>query len=425
LTDENKKRDIAATSQLLEVIRGERSSMDPVESHPEEVESRRPVPPPIPEDAEPRSPIPPPIPPLKPHVEAPTKTRGSFSLFAKRTIGLDVGSHTIKCVQVEKKGLNRVELIHAEAIEIPSVGGDHVGEDEATTTRVDAIRRIMGNFPIHKARVVTAVGGVATAIRQIELPKMSAKELSSSINLWARNYIPFDVKEVQLDYQVFGLDKSSKKIRLLLVAVIREYVKHHVEMLHRANIEPVLVDLNPLAVMNAFLFSEQTAENQSIILLDVGDRNTTLCIYSNNDPYFVRNLMISGNDFTRDIQRKLALSYADAEKVKRGGPLPSQKRDESPRPIDVVRPSLEALAKEIRRSLTYYENQTKSGGFGQIVMTGGSAQMDGFAEYLGEDLGLPVRVFDPFTQVENRDIALPGPPSQFTLALGLALRESK
>jgi type IV pilus assembly protein PilM len=401
---EDKKKDIAATSQLLEVIRGERTDLEPE------------VPP-----AEDR-----PVHRKEPLIQGDRRRKGRlpFSAFAKRTVGLDVGSHTIKCVQLEKKGFGHVRLLHAEAVAVSSEDADSEGEDNSRAL-VDAIRRAMKNVPSHRAKVVTSVGGVSTAIRQVELPKMSAKELSSSVNLWARNYMPFDVKEVQLDYQVFGFDRSARKIRLILVAVIRDYIQKHIDLLHQANIDPVLVDVNPLAVMNAFLFNEEIEDHECIIVLDVGDRNTTLCLYSEKDPYFVRNLMISGNDFSRDIQRKLALPYGDVERYKRGEIILPEEEEISRGLVDLIRPSLDALIKEIRRSLTYYENQAKTRGFSQIVLTGGSAQIEGLAQYLGNHLGLPVRILDPFKEIETRDVPIPGPASQFSLAVGLALREHR
>jgi type IV pilus assembly protein PilM len=404
LTDEKKKKEIAATNQLLEVIRGEKAALEekvPALDEQQPLEERPAV-----------------------YVERKRRRRFPFSLFSRKTIGLDVGSHTIKSVYLEKKGFNRVELLGAEAVEVSQFESNQ-GAEEVTDAQVRAIKQVMENMPSHRAKVVTSLGGVSTAVRQVELPKMSAKELSSSINLWARNYMPFDIKEVQLDYQVFGFDRNSRKIRLILVAVIKDHIQRHIEVLHEANIDPVLVDINPLAVMNAFLFNEEGVDDQCIILLDVGEHNTTLCIYSEQDQYFVRNLMISGNDFTRDLQRRLGLPSGDVERYKRGEIILGEKNDTSPKLVEIIRPSLDALIKEVRRSLTYYENQTRTRGFSQIVLTGGSVQMEGFAEYLGQNLGLPVRVLDPFKQIDMGEISIPGPPSQFALAVGLALREQR
>jgi len=402
LTDENKKKEIAATNQLLEVIRGEKAALEekaPAPGEQQPLEERPAV-----------------------YVERKRRRRLPFSLFSRKTIGLDVGSHTIKSVYLEKKGFNRVELLGAEAIEV-SQFEDNQGADDVDDAQVRAIKQVMENMPSHRAKVVSSVGGVSTAVRQVELPKMSPKELSSSINLWARNYMPFDIKEVQLDYQVFGFDKNSRKIRLILVAVIKDHIQRHIDVLHEAHIDPVLVDINPLAVMNVFLFNEEGVDDQCIVLLDVGEHNTTLCIYSEQDQYFVRNLMISGNDFTRDIQRRLGLPSGDVERYKRGEILLGEKNDTPPRLVEIIRPSLDALIKEVRRSLTYYENQTRTRGFSQVVLTGGSVEMDGFAAYLGQNLGLPVRVLDPFKEINMGEVSIPGPPSQFALAVGLALRE--
>jgi type IV pilus assembly protein PilM len=404
LTDEKKKKEIAATNQLLEVIRGEKASLEekvPALDEQQPLEERPAV-----------------------YVERKRRRRFPFSLFSRKTIGLDVGSHTIKSVYLEKKGFNRVELLGAEAVEVSQFESNQ-GAEEVTDAQVRAIKQVMENMPSHRAKVVTSLGGVSTAVRQVELPKMSAKELSSSINLWARNYMPFDIKEVQLDYQVFGFDRNSRKIRLILVAVIKDHIQRHIGVLHEANIDPVLVDINPLAVMNAFLFNEEGVDDQCIILLDVGEHNTTLCIYSEQDQYFVRNLMISGNDFTRDLQRRLGLPSGDVERYKRGEIILGEKNDTSPKLVEIIRPSLDALIKEVRRSLTYYENQTRTRGFSQIVLTGGSVQMEGFAEYLGQNLGLPVRILDPFKEIDMGEVSIPGPPSQFALAVGLALREQR
>jgi type IV pilus assembly protein PilM len=404
LTDEKKKKEIAATNQLLEVIRGEKAALEekvPALDEQQPLEERPAV-----------------------YVERKRRRRFPFSLFSRKTIGLDVGSHTIKSVYLEKKGFNRVELLGAEAVEVSQFESNQ-GAEEVTDAQVRAIKQIMENMPSHRAKVVTSLGGVSTAVRQVELPKMSAKELSSSINLWARNYMPFDIKEVQLDYQVFGFDRNSRKIRLILVAVIKDHIQRHIGVLHEANIDPVLVDINPLAVMNAFLFNEEGVDDQCIVLLDVGEHNTTLCIYSEQDQYFVRNLMISGNDFTRDLQRRLGLPSGDVERYKRGEIILGEKNDTSPKLVEIIRPSLDALIKEVRRSLTYYENQTRTRGFSQIVLTGGSVQMEGFAEYLGQNLGLPVRVLDPFKEIDMGEVSIPGPPSQFALAVGLALREQR
>ena len=404
MTDENKKKEIAATNQLLEVIRGEKAALEekaPAPGEQQPLEERPAV-----------------------YVERKRRRRLPFSLFSRKTIGLDVGSHTIKSVYLEKKGFNRVELLGAEAIEV-SQFEDNQGADDVDDAQVRAIKQVMENMPSHRAKVVSSVGGVSTAVRQVELPKMSPKELSSSINLWARNYMPFDIKEVQLDYQVFGFDKNSRKIRLILVAVIKDHIQRHIDVLHEAHIDPVLVDINPLAVMNVFLFNEEGVDDQCIVLLDVGEHNTTLCIYSEQDQYFVRNLMISGNDFTRDIQRRLGLPSGDVERYKRGEILLGEKNDTPPRLVEIIRPSLDALIKEVRRSLTYYENQTRTRGFSQVVLTGGSVEMDGFAAYLGQNLGLPVRVLDPFKEINMGEVSIPGPPSQFALAVGLALREQR
>ena len=153
-------------------------------------------------------------------------------------------------------------------------------------------------------------------------------------------------------------------------------------------------------------------------IMDIGDKNTTLSVYSEAGQYFVRNIMISGNDFTDDIMRGNGLSYADAEKFKRN--------EDSVGLIETIKPSLDNLVREVRRSLTFYENQTKIKGFSTVILTGGSALLTGLDGYLGTELGLPVRRLNPFRKINVGQASLLAPFGddlcKLALAVGLAIR---
>jgi type IV pilus assembly protein PilM len=391
-----KEKDIAATKRLLEVIRGKGKAEFPPTT-PELSSPER-------EDLE-----------EIPMLER-SKPRKSFPLFSKRTLGLDIGSYSVKCVQLEKRSSTSYRFVSAGMSEVTPEGVDLGGDPRDVT--ISAIRKAIGGLNLKKTAVVTAIGGVSTAIRQIELPFMTEKELASAIKWEARNYIPFDINDVELDYQILNTSKVSNKLVIILVSIIKDFIRYHIDLLREIPLDPQIVDVNPLALVNAVLFNEDIEKDEFVVLIDIGDKNTTLSIYSEEGQYFVRNIMISGNDFTDDIMRGNGLSYADAERFK--------KNEDSPDLIEIIKPSLDNLIREVRRSLTFYENQAKIKGFSKIVLTGGSSPLNGLDRYLSAELGLPVRILDPFRKIAVEDASLLAPfgrgVSSLALAVGLALR---
>jgi len=391
-----KEKDIAATNRLLEVIRGKGDfESSQVDSEPPQKERVEPEMLPIPEKK---------------------KTRNSLGLLSRKTLGLDIGSHSVKCVQLEKKGTGAYRLLAVGASEIAPEGIDL--EEDPKKITVSAIKKAIEGINLRKTAIITAIGGVSTAIRQIELPFMTEKELSSAIKWEARNYIPFDINDVELDYQIINTSKASKKLDIILVSVIKDFVRYHVELLREIPIEPHIIDVNPLALVNAVMFNEEIDRDEFVVLIDIGDKNTTLSIHGEEGQYFVRNIMISGNDFTDDIMRGNGLSYADAEQFK--------KNQDSAGLIDIVKPSLDNLVREVRRSLTFYENQTKIRGFSTIILTGGSAPLKGLDGYLSAELGLPVEILNPFRKINVEQASVLAPFEndlcKLSLAVGLAIR---
>jgi type IV pilus assembly protein PilM len=391
-----KENDIAATNRLLDVIRGKRD----FESPPMDREL------PPQEGAEPDG-----LP-----ITEKRKDRSSLSLFSSKTLGLDIGSHSVKWVQLEKKGVAAYRLLSVGAFEI-APEGINVAEDPRKVI-ISAIRKAIQGINLKRTAIVTAIGGVSTAIRQIELPLMTEKELASAIKWEARNYIPFDINDVELDYQIINTSKASNKLDIILVSIIKDFVRYHLELLREIPMDPEIVDVNPLALVNAVLFNEEIERDEFVVLMDIGDKNTTLSVYSEEGQYFVRNIMISGNDFTDDIMKGNGLSYADAEKFKRN--------EDSIGLIEIIKPSLDNLVREVRRSLTFYENQAKIKGFSKIFLTGGSAPLKGLDGYLSIELGLPIEILNPFRKINVEKASMLSPFGndlcKLALAVGLAIR---
>ena len=389
-------KDIAATNRLLDVIRGKGDfESPPVDREPHRQEGAEHDALPMPEKK---------------------KDRSSFSLLSSKTLGLDIGSHSVKCVQLEKRGAAAYRLLSVGVFEIAPEGINL--EEDPRRAIVSAIRKAIEGINLKRTAIVTAIGGVSTAIRQIGLPFMTEKELASAIKWEARNYIPFDINDVELDYQIINASKASNKLDIILVSIIKDFVRYHLELLKEIPIDPQIIDVSPLALVNAVLFNEEIERDEFAVLMDIGDKNTTLSVYSEEGQYFVRNIMISGNDFTDDIMKGNGFSYAEAERFKRS--------EDSVGLIETIKPSLDNLVREVRRSLTFYENQAKIKGFSKIFLTGGSAPLKGLDGYLSAELGLPVEILNPFRKINVEQASLLSPFGndlcKLALAVGLAIR---
>jgi type IV pilus assembly protein PilM len=194
-------------------------------------------------------------------------------------------------------------------------------------------------------------------------------------------------------------------------------------MLQNIQINPSIIDINSLALVNSFSSGNSGRDERAVILLDIGSANTILNIYKKDDLFLTRDIPIAGDAFTAHIQKEnrhvegFDLSYEEAEKIKL-----DKKFD-----LNTIRPVLDNLTKEIRRSLIYYDNQTSRRGFSRIILTGGSSRLPGLVGYLSEELGLAVEIANPLQtiQIDPKRFAqdeLQFFSPQMALAVGLASR---
>jgi type IV pilus assembly protein PilM len=331
----------------------------------------------------------------------------------KSVIGLDIGSYSVKLVHLLPGG-KRPKLLSGLEEEF------YAPEGKGPERVVEAIRKAYqraGLKPGRGGNVITSVSGSETAVKHVEFPMLTDDELSSSVRWQAKKHLPFESEETILDYQILGKDRKSKTMSVLLAAVTKTHLAEHRQLLEKVGIEPVIIDLSPLAVMNAFLATENMVEDKAVVVLDLGANKTILNMLSPGDLFFTREIPISGHRLTTEVQHKLNITYQEAEKIKRDG-------ESNQKLLDVLRKPLNQLVFEIRRSLTYFENRTGRKGFHKMYLAGGSARLANLGPHLHENLGVPVEDLNPLKAVvvnaepKKQKAAAP----QLTLALGLALR---
>jgi type IV pilus assembly protein PilM len=302
-------------------------------------------------------------------------------------VGLDIGTQMVKMVRLARgaRGYRIVQLGLAE------VSPKEDTLDARTKAQAEAIRSLLRDVQPKRDLIVTSLSDSGLLIRQATLPRMPQKDLARSIPFEARKYLPYDPAQVVLRYQVVSESRRDPTCQVLLVAVPQGAFQRHRALLEMAGVEPYAIEVGPLALANAsLLFLRPSQENS--VLLDLGASRTVINIMRDGETFFCRQLPASGEKLTEEIRGRLGVPAETAERLKRGRPNPGE--PDSDQVFQALRPTLDSLVLEIRRSLAYYDNATGRAGFSRMLLAGGGALMPGLGKFLEENLGLAVGVMD-------------------------------
>jgi type IV pilus assembly protein PilM len=252
---------------------------------------------------------------------------------------------------------------------------------------------------------------------------MNAQELKQALKFEAEKYIPFPVEEVNLDGYILREDLPDNKMRILLAAVKKESLNQRLKLLRELGLEIDIVDIDSLALINAFNFNyseDENLKNKTMALLNIGSATTNLNILENGLPSLSRDISIGGNNFTQRVADVLGSDFKTAEGLK----TDSDKR-KSDKVISAVESVLAKLAQEVRTSFDYYESRSVSF-VEKIFISGGGSLYTGLKDMLTALLGLPVENWDPLKKISlagNLDGSkIKAISGQLAVAIGLALR---
>jgi type IV pilus assembly protein PilM len=330
---------------------------------------------------------------------------------SKVVIGLDIGSYSVKAVALAP---NRDRLT------LQGYAQSRIGSQEP----VEVIRKVLDQLGVRPKRVVSSVSGRSVIVRQVETPRLPADELKAHIAYEADKYIPFGSEEVIIDCQTLPDREESKatNMQVLLVAVRRGFVEDHITQLKAAGLVPEVVDVDVFALSNAYELlgpgPQPNPEKTATALIDIGASKSNIAIVQGNRLLFTREVYLAGNEITDAIVRTFNEPAEDVERIKSA---PGEALEAL---IDAAMPAFEDLANEIRLSFDYVEGQFEVQ-VSDLVLTGGSSQLPGIPEILGNILGRPVHVLDPLagldlvpSRYDMHGLDANGP--SLTVALGLA-----
>ena len=343
----------------------------------------------------------------------------------KSVVGLDIGSSAVKAVELKGSG---------RSFKVAGFGSEPVPPDSIVdgaiidaTSVADAIRRLFESRKIRTKEVAASLSGNAVIVKKITLPVMTAAELSESIYWEAEQYIPFDIQDVNLDYQLLesGQAAGSKgTMDVLLVAAKKEKIADYTGVISQAGRMPMIVDVDAFALQNAFEINYGIESGQVVVLLNAGASAINVNILAGEQSVFTRDISIGGNAYTEALQKELNLPFDTADQLKRGMDVEGATYDDAK---PVLRAVTENVMLEIQKTFDFFKATASSDRIDRIMLSGGASRAEGFTEMLSERFEAAVEAFDPFRKIafDAKRFGVEDPAevaSTAAVAVGLALR---
>jgi type IV pilus assembly protein PilM len=322
---------------------------------------------------------------------------------AKRRIGVDIGSTAARAAEIAF-GSSGPALIRAAQVPLPA-GAVENGEVRQPELVGEALKELWTRGGFKTKQVVLGVGNQRVVVREVALPWLPEKELRDSLAYQVQEFIPMSADEAVLDFDPLGEfeEDGRRMLRLLLVAAQRVMVSTVVEATDHAGLQPIGLDLVPLALVRAVGTYGEGLEDEARgdeAVIDVGAHVTSVCVHDNGLTRFVRILPLGGRNVTLAVSTALKLSEEDAELLKRGEDVP-----DGPSPGEVRKVAIDraaGLVDEIRSSLEFYSAQAPGAKVDRVVITGGGSKLDGFFDLIGERIPLPIEHGRALGRVESR-----------------------
>ncbi|MFQ5663822.1 MAG: type IV pilus assembly protein PilM [Terriglobia bacterium] len=310
----------------------------------------------------------------------------------KALVGLDIGSSSVKAVELKKS---------KEGYELASVGLEPLSPEtvvdgaiiDALTVSA-AIEHIYTTQKIKNKHVATSVSGHSVIIKKVTMPMQEEDELWDQVQADAGQYIPFDIADVSLDYQLLEPSPAGDSLDVLLVAVKRDKINNYQSALIGRVLS--LVDVDAFALQNAFELNYEPDPDATLTLLNIGASVMNINIVRGGVPLFTRDVSVGGNQYTDALQKELEMSFEDAENLKRGQLVAGISEEQK---AAVLRSVSEILLLEIQKTFDFFRATAAAESISHIYVAGGGARTPGLLEMMREELQMPVDEIDPFRRI--------------------------
>jgi len=309
---------------------------------------------------------------------------------------IDIGNNSLKTLHLSASG-GTVEVIGFDNLQHGKIlSGSGVDEAERTELIALTLRRFVQQNELGKDDVIVSVPSQNSFARLIKLPPVEKKRIPEIVRFEAAQQIPFDISEVQWDWQIMS-EPESTEVKVGIFAIKNEIVTSELEHYSRENIRVMLVQMAPMALYNYILYDRPELvknDNEAVVVLNVGAENTDLVVCAKTTVW-QRSIPMGGNSFTKAVSETFKLNFEKAEKLKRTAPMSKYARQI----LQAMKPVFADLGSEIQRSLGFYSNTNPNTKLTRIIALGGGTKMRGLLQYLQQTLQMPIERPDSFKRL--------------------------
>ena len=346
-------------------------------------------------------------------------------IFSKknRLVGLDIGSRTLKLAEIiDTNTGTTLKNFNTIDIEPGLIEEGSVRDPEAVS---GYIRKLFKSTKLKDKNVAISIGGYSVIVKKINVQTMTEDELHESIHFEAEQYIPFDISEVNLDFQILGeSEHNPNQMSVLLVAAKKEMISEYINLMKMAKLYPRIIDVDAFALQNIFKLN-YTPEDENIALIDIGASKTSLNILKDNVSEFMRDVSLGCDQINDKIASAVGCTIEETEAIKLGEASDLMSAEDlNELVLDVVTD----WCIEIKRALDFFYSTYPAEPIGRIVLSGGGANIKKFLELLAADTSTEVEVINPFRNItvdRNRfdSSYLERIAPQAAICMGLATRK--
>lgn len=344
--------------------------------------------------------------------------------FSSNAFGLDLSDLSVKVVQMKDNGKEK-EVISYNAVDIPQ-GSIVDGEIEIQENVVRAIKKAVataGPKKIKTKKAICSLPEIKAFLRIISLPEMKKDEVQEAIKWELEANIPMSSDQVYYDWQIIdkNLSKEKGKMDVLVVAFSKKVIDQFLETLELAGLEAVGIEIESIAQARSML---QENDGRTSLVVDLGDRRTSLLVIIANIPCFTSSVPVSGSGMTDAIAKMLGINFEEAEKTKLAYGIGSVSQQDLI--FRSVKPILDGLANEIEKTIDFYlSNLNYSTSVDRIIICGGGSNLQGLVPYLSKRLNREIELGNPwinFIMPDKIPIIDKNKSMQYSTAIGLALK---
>lgn len=353
-----------------------------------------------------------------------------MGLFSKKSfVGLDLGHHTIKAIQLDRSSGGWKVTKVASTLTPPESVKDGVVIDTAAVAA--SIKGMLKEAHINATSAHIAVAGGSVFVRSVRMPRMTEATLRKSIRFEAGRYVPGSADDCYIEFEILG-PVEENQMDVLVVAAPKDIVNSRVEACGQAGLDVESVEVEAFSLFRSLVEADPSREwaEKTIAILDIGALTTSLSIVHDGHFAMIRSLPHGGGLLTEALRSYFKLEVEDAEAGKAQLDVRDLIDEKGPKenpPLRVLQPHIDELVREIRRSLNYYQSQKTEGeqthSVDLVLVTGGGSKLPGLPEYVAHRLNIAVEAIGPlqnprFTSLLGSDDG----GLDLSVATGLAMR---